>query len=171
MGLPSTTRQVRRRKEKDPAEATVPTSSVQAPITRVTALPSRTSPAESERDLPALKSNSYSHQRPLPTRLLLSMLPALIAAMTLALSALPSHTSLSTALTLQISTVGHTVPEGVTSAHMYCHWHEYNFSHVSKDCKRLQRDPAGNQARLAATKPSDAPRAVRITILSMYPYS
>ncbi len=49
-------------------------------------------------------------------------------------------------------------PAGVTAAHKYCHWHGYNFSHISKDCMHLQRDPAGNAARIAATnKPSDAP--------------
>ena len=51
-----------------------------------------------------------------------------------------------------------TAPEGVTSAHKYCHWHGYNFSHHSRDCLRLQRDPYGNQARLAATKATNAPR-------------
>lgn len=49
-------------------------------------------------------------------------------------------------------------PVGVTALHKYCHWHGYNFSHLSRDCMRLQRDPAGNADRIAATKPSDAPK-------------
>ncbi len=49
-------------------------------------------------------------------------------------------------------------PAGVNASHKYCHWHGYNFSHICKDCMRLQHDPAGNAARIAPTKLSDAPK-------------